>query len=62
MLLSPAGGAEVGAVDEWTERARKIQPRRARGETRPLCAGRSGGRTGAEPAKQKTEDGALTVS
>ena len=33
MLLSPAGGAEVGPVDEWTERARKIQPRRARGET-----------------------------
>ena len=33
MLLSPAGGVEVGAVDEWTERARKIQPRRARGET-----------------------------
>jgi hypothetical protein len=33
MLLSPAGAAEMGAVDEWTERARKIQPRRARGET-----------------------------
>ncbi|MEZ5074403.1 MAG: hypothetical protein R2691_06155 [Solirubrobacterales bacterium] len=33
MLLSPAGGAEQGPVDEWTERARKVQPRLARGET-----------------------------
>ena len=32
MLLSPAAGAEV-EVDERTERARKIQPRYARGET-----------------------------
>lgn len=33
MLLSPAGGAEQAPVDEWTERARKVQPRLARGET-----------------------------
>lgn len=33
MLLSPAGGAEQPPVDEWTERARKVQPRLARGET-----------------------------
>ena len=33
MLLSPAGGAELGPVDELTERARKVQPRLARGET-----------------------------
>jgi len=33
MLLSPAGGAELGPVDEWTERARKVQPRLARGDT-----------------------------
>ena len=32
MLLSPAAGAEV-EVDARTERARKIQPRYARGET-----------------------------
>ena len=33
MLLSPAGRSRGRAVDEWTERARKIQPRCARGET-----------------------------
>jgi len=33
MLLSPADGAELGPVDELTERARKVQPRLARGET-----------------------------
>lgn len=32
MLLSPPGGAERGPVDERTERARKVQPRLARGQ------------------------------
>lgn len=32
MLLGPVEPAEVGPVDERTERARKIQPRSARGE------------------------------
>ena len=39
MLLSPAGQAEVGPVDERTERARKIQPRYARGETVRVAVG-----------------------
>jgi hypothetical protein len=33
MPLTPAGPAEVGPVAEHIERARKIQPRMARGET-----------------------------
>ncbi len=39
MLLSPAGGAEVEPVDERTERARKIQPRYARGDTQRVAVG-----------------------
>lgn len=33
MPLAPADASEVGPVDERVERARKIQPRLARGET-----------------------------
>jgi hypothetical protein len=33
MPLAPAGATDVGPVDERVERARKIQPRLARGET-----------------------------
>lgn len=39
MLLTQAGRAEVGPVDEWTERARKIQPRLARGEPQRVAVG-----------------------
>ena len=39
MLLTRAGPAEVGPVDELTERARKIQPRRARGELHRVAVG-----------------------
>lgn len=39
MPLSPAGQSEVGPVDERTERARKIQPRYARGETVRVAVG-----------------------
>jgi len=41
VLLSPAGHAEVEPVDERTERARKIQPRYARGETQRVAVGRN---------------------
>jgi hypothetical protein len=32
MLLGPAVGVEREPVDEWTQRARKVQPRLTRGE------------------------------
>jgi hypothetical protein len=39
MLLTQAGPAEVGPVDERTEWARKIQPRYARGEPQRVAVG-----------------------
>ncbi len=39
MVLTGAGPAEVEGVDEWTERARKIQPRLARGELHRVAVG-----------------------
>lgn len=39
MLLTQAGPAELGRVDERTERARKIQPRFARGEPQRVAVG-----------------------
>jgi hypothetical protein len=39
MVLTGAGPGEVEKVDEWTERARKIQPRLARGEVHRVAVG-----------------------
>lgn len=39
MLLAPAAGTEAGPVDELTARARKIQPRNARGEPVRVAVG-----------------------
>ena len=39
MVLTRGGPAEAGPVDEFTERARKIQPRLARGEPQRVAVG-----------------------
>jgi len=39
MLLAPASGTELDPADELTERARKIQPRHARGEPVRVAVG-----------------------